>query len=67
MINMQGQVVIQKTGLSRYQENGRGIIEFDWAEDELKQINQPIILQIILQDDLTKENKMFRIKTSTLK
>lgn len=67
IINLQGQVFLQKSGLSNYQDNGLGIIEFDWNDEEFKHLTQPIILQIILQDRLNQDNKMFRIKSSTLK
>jgi hypothetical protein len=67
LINLQGQILVRKTGLSRYQDNENGIIEFDWNDDELMRLNQPLILQIFLQDEIEKKNKVFRIKTSALK
>jgi hypothetical protein len=67
LFNLQGQILVRKTGLSRYQENENGIIEFEWNDDELMRLNQPLILQIFLQDEIEKKNKVYRIKTSTLK
>ncbi len=67
LFNLQGQILVRKTGLSRYQDNENGIIEFEWNDDELMRLNQPLILQIFLQDEIEKKNKVYRIKTSTLK
>ncbi len=67
IINLQGQVLLQKSGTSNYQDGGLGIIEFDWNEEEFKHINQPVVLQIMLNDGQTKDTKIFRIKSSTLK
>lgn len=67
LYTLQGQVLLNRTGMSSYLASESGIIEFDWNEEEFRQLNQPLVLQIILHDDLNKENKIFRIKTSTLK
>jgi hypothetical protein len=67
LFSLQGQILVRKTGLSRYQDNENGIIEFEWNDDELMRLNQPLILQIFLQDEIEKKNKVYRIKTSTLK
>jgi hypothetical protein len=67
LINLQGQVILIKSGLSRYKAEGEGIIEFDWTPDELKQINQNMVAQIRLSDILTNRIRTYRYKTSTLK
>jgi hypothetical protein len=67
LINMAGQVILRRTGYSDYLETKEGIIAFDWSEDEWQKMNPLMIIKISLQDELQKEMKIFRIKTSTLK
>ncbi len=65
--NMAGQVILRRTGYGEYLESKEGIIAFDWSEDEWQKMNPLMIIKISLLDELQKELKIFRIKTSTLK
>lgn len=67
LINLLGQVILVKSGLSRYKAEGEGIIEFDWTPDEWKQLNQNMIAQIKLSDILLNKIQIYRYKTTTLK
>ncbi|MEY4273703.1 MAG: hypothetical protein RL638_651 [Bacteroidota bacterium] len=67
LTNLMGQTILTRTGLSSYQESNRGVIEFEWDENEWQKINQIVIVNISLNDESITEKKIFRIKTSTLK
>mgnify|MGYP000299424611 CR=1 FL=1 len=62
-----GRLITTKKGLSNYYSDNKGMIEFEWQEDEYEQLNSSLILEIQLWDSLTNEIKTHRIKTSTLK
>ena len=65
--DISGRFILVKRGMSINYADNKGMIEFDWQEDEYKQFNSSMILEIQLRDSLTNENKLHRIKTSTLK
>jgi hypothetical protein len=67
LFDILGSVILAKKGLSSYDEENKGKIEFEWNADEYRQLPSLMILEIQLRDTLTNEIKMFRIKTSTLK
>lgn len=67
LFDILGSVILAKKGLSSYDEENKGKIEFEWNADEFRQLPSLMILEIQLRDTLTNEIKMFRIKTSTLK
>ena len=67
LTNINGQLILRKSGFSNYLESKEGMIAFDWTEDEWQKLNSMMIIKISLFDELQKEMKIFTIKTSTLK
>jgi len=65
--NMAGQVILRRMGYGEYLESKEGMIAFDWTVDEWQKMSPIMIIQISLLDELQKQTKIFKIKTSTLK